>query len=54
VRRAIIEKGVQVPEGAEVGIDLEQDRARGFQVTPEGIVVVPRVDNIEEMFGRVS
>ncbi len=53
VRRAIIEKGVQVPEGADVGIDLEKDRARGFTVSPGGVVIVPRVDNIEEMFSRV-
>jgi glucose-1-phosphate adenylyltransferase len=53
VRRAIIEKGVRVPEWADVGIDLEKDLARGFTVSPGGVVVVPRVDNIEEMFSRV-
>ena len=46
VRRAIIEKGVQIPEGMSIGYDLEEDRRRGFTVTPEGVVVIPRLDNI--------
>ena len=29
-----------VPEGAQIGIDHEQDRARGFHVTESGITVV--------------
>jgi glucose-1-phosphate adenylyltransferase len=33
VRRAIIDKGVRIPAGTEVGFDPEQDRARGFLVT---------------------
>ncbi len=41
VRRAIIEKGVRVPEGSSIGVDLEQDRKR-FTVTSDGIVVVGR------------
>jgi glucose-1-phosphate adenylyltransferase len=41
VRRAIIDKGVRVPEGMKIGYDLEQDRKR-FYVTEGGIVVIPK------------
>ncbi len=41
VRRAIIDKEVQIPPGMEVGYDLEED-ARRFTVTGSGIVVVPK------------
>jgi glucose-1-phosphate adenylyltransferase len=41
VRKAIIDKGVRIPEGATIGYDLEADRAR-FTVTANGVVVVPK------------
>jgi glucose-1-phosphate adenylyltransferase len=41
VRRAIVDKGVHVPAGCEIGYDREADRRR-FQVSDEGIVVVPK------------
>jgi glucose-1-phosphate adenylyltransferase len=40
VQDAIIDKNVVIPEGAEVGVDKEHDRARGFAVSPGGITVV--------------
>jgi glucose-1-phosphate adenylyltransferase len=39
VRRAILDKNVRVPEGAEIGYDLEKDR-KFHHVTESGIVVV--------------
>ena len=40
VRDAIIDKNVIVPEWAQVGVDKEHDRARGFVVSAGGITVV--------------
>src|SRR6202035_4280670 len=40
VRDAIIDKNVTVPEWAQVGVDKDHDRARGFVVSPGGITVV--------------
>ncbi len=42
IRNTIIDKNVVVPPDTEIGYDLEQDRARGFTVSDEGIVVVPK------------
>jgi glucose-1-phosphate adenylyltransferase len=41
VRRAIIDKNVFIPEGEEIGYDLERDRQRFF-VTDSGLVVIPK------------
>jgi glucose-1-phosphate adenylyltransferase len=40
VRHAILDKNVRVPENAEIGFDLNADRARGWHVTDSGIVVL--------------
>ncbi|WP_027482510.1 glucose-1-phosphate adenylyltransferase [Deinococcus pimensis] len=42
VRRAIIDKNVVVPPGARIGVDPEEDLARGFTITENGVVVVPK------------
>jgi glucose-1-phosphate adenylyltransferase len=47
IRRAIIDKEVNVPAGATIGYDLEQDLER-FTVTDSGIVVIPKGAFIEE------
>jgi glucose-1-phosphate adenylyltransferase len=40
IRRAIIDRGCHVPEGTRIGHDLEEDRARGFRVSPGGVTLV--------------
>lgn len=40
IRRGIIDRGVQIPTGMEIGFDPEDDRRRGFHVTDEGITVI--------------
>ncbi len=39
VRRAILDKNVVVPEGAQIGVDLESDRGR-YTVSAGGVVVL--------------
>ena len=41
VKKAIIDKGVRIPDGMKIGYDLEKDRKRFF-VSDEGIVVIPK------------
>ncbi len=40
IRRAIIDRDIDIPEGIEIGYDPDADRRRGFTVTEEGITVV--------------
>jgi glucose-1-phosphate adenylyltransferase len=40
VRRAILDKGVVVADGASIGVDRQRDIDRGFTVTESGITVV--------------
>ncbi|NHN54870.1 glucose-1-phosphate adenylyltransferase [Calidifontibacter sp. DB0510] len=40
IHHAIIDKDVTIPEGVDVGIDHDYDRARGFTVTDSGLVVI--------------
>ena len=41
LRRTIIDKNVVVPEGTEIGFDIESDRKK-FTVSDTGIVVIPK------------
>jgi glucose-1-phosphate adenylyltransferase len=41
IRRAIIDKNVEIPPGMTIGYDLEEDRRR-FHVTTGGVVVIPK------------
>jgi glucose-1-phosphate adenylyltransferase len=47
VRNAIIDKGVVVPPGVQIGVDQEADRARGF-VVDEGLTVLSKQQSVPE------
>ncbi len=47
IRRAIIDKGAHIPEGCRIGYDEEEDLARGFTVTNNGVVVIAKAEAIE-------
>ncbi|MFN9719820.1 MAG: glucose-1-phosphate adenylyltransferase [Planctomycetota bacterium] len=42
IDRAIIDKGVQIPDGIRIGMDRDEDLRHGLTISDEGIVVVPR------------
>jgi glucose-1-phosphate adenylyltransferase len=41
LKRVIVDKGVKVPPGMEIGFDLEEDRKR-YHVSEGGVVVIPK------------
>lgn len=46
VNKAILDKGVKVPAGARIGVDPDEDRRRGFTVSPNGVVVIGKNDPV--------
>lgn len=46
VKKAIIDKNVLIPPGSRIGVDLEMDRARGFEVSEGGVVVLGKGDKV--------
>tara|TARA_R110002049_G_scaffold4601_4_gene31988 strand:+ start:273770 stop:275029 length:1260 start_codon:yes stop_codon:yes gene_type:complete len=47
IRRAIIDKGVEIPPETCIGYDPAADAARGFTVTDSGIVVIARGEQLQ-------
>jgi glucose-1-phosphate adenylyltransferase len=54
IRRAIIDRGVSLPENTVIGYDREDDEARGFTLTESGIVVVPAAEGVSGTGGSSS
>ena len=52
IRRAIIDKGVHIPEGLRIGYDEEEDLARGFTVSEGGITVIAKAESIEPILAE--
>ena len=46
IKKAIIDKGVTVPEDTSIGVDHDHDRERGFMVTESGLVVVAKFQEV--------
>jgi glucose-1-phosphate adenylyltransferase len=42
LRRTIVDKYVTIPSGVQIGFNPDEDLARGFKVTADGITVVPK------------
>jgi glucose-1-phosphate adenylyltransferase len=42
VLHAILDKNVVVPPGARIGVDRDEDLARGFMVTDSGLTVLSK------------
>jgi glucose-1-phosphate adenylyltransferase len=54
VRRAIVDKNVRIPPGARIGVDAQEDRARGLVVSVEGVVAIGKGDLVAEVSRRVE
>jgi glucose-1-phosphate adenylyltransferase len=48
IRRAIIDKDVEIPSGTVIGFDREADRQR-FHITERGTVVIPKRAKLDEV-----
>ena len=42
IRNAIIDKNITVPNNTEIGVDPEADYARGYTITDQGVVAIPK------------
>lgn len=52
IRRAIIDKNVQLPPDTVIGYDIDEDRKRGFTVSENGIVVISKAESPESFSAR--
>jgi glucose-1-phosphate adenylyltransferase len=47
LRRAIVDKDVKIPPHTTIGHNLDYDRHRGFLITEQGVVVIPKGESFE-------
>jgi glucose-1-phosphate adenylyltransferase len=52
IRRAIIDKGVHIPSGIEIGYDHNLDRSRGFLVTDRDVTVIAKTHGAEHFLEK--
>jgi glucose-1-phosphate adenylyltransferase len=52
IRRAIIDKEVDIPAGIEIGYNQELDRSRGFTITERGITVIAKTHAMDHFVAR--
>jgi glucose-1-phosphate adenylyltransferase len=46
IRRAILDKNIHVPDDAQIGVDHEADRAKGYTVSDGGVVALGKNDSV--------
>jgi len=51
LRKCIVDKDVEIPQGVEIGFDHEADRRRFF-VTDNGLVVIPKRAKLEDVLAE--
>jgi glucose-1-phosphate adenylyltransferase len=54
IRRAIIDKEVQIPPHVTIGYNSEHDRQRGFTITEQGVVVIAKSELPETFAERLK
>jgi glucose-1-phosphate adenylyltransferase len=54
IRKAIIDKEVQLPAGTTIGHNLEHDRQRGFMISEQGVVVIAKAELPETFAERIK
>jgi glucose-1-phosphate adenylyltransferase len=52
IRRAIIDKGVSIPEGARVGYDADEDKRNGYVISPGGVVVIAKAESFDPVMAE--
>jgi glucose-1-phosphate adenylyltransferase len=48
LERVIVDKGVVIPPGTEIGVDHDADRARGFHISEGGVVVLGKGQRVPD------
>ena len=52
IRRAIIDKEVDIPAGMEIGYNHDLDRSRGFTISDGGVTVIAKTHAMDHIAGH--